>query len=678
MAATILVTGFGPFPGAPFNPTGALVEKLARLRRPILADVTIVPHIFRTSYAVVDDELPKLIAKHRPDAILMFGLAPRAKAVRIETRARNALASFPDVLGHSLNRASIVNGGPSALPIRGHTRHLFAAARNARIPILLSRDAGRYLCNYLCWRATEATAQNGLRFAAFVHVPLPSRTVRKSGKRELLTLNDLSRVAGQFLVVLATATQRAPRLGRKGSQIGGKPLIDTPQFNVGWVIRQSRRRLPVLHQHRNQIGVRLGASICGNAKAVISAGRPAVINAKIPGTGPGVMSTQEQISQRNWWVTYVRRVIGHAVRKSRAFVQFNLYILFRPSWVGANVIVDDGPAGLLRAGKYYLKAFGIAFAIALFVSRFQLAEGKSQWRDLVATIAQFVVFIPIIYTLYFILRERIPFYRLVQAALYADGVYLIIAALAAIPVYYFDFTFGIAAGNREQLDVFATEYEHCLAKNSYLYSLLRGHIQYYLYSDVWKPQWATWFLDYYPYLLAIPFLLIFVRMLRLARKISVVLICVVTAMAFIAVEEGRKFAVSQISFLLAVRDTECTFGFIDQVTKNYAPELIARQLAYKIHNQSRVSQTVSRFPSMVVHGKDLILAVKLRPGNSRQMATAVSSNMRQSYCSDNDPYWVAVRRINYNLLLVMHDSDDSLLPQVQFTPKDCPKWPGSR
>src|SRR5262245_43575617 len=219
MAATILVTGFGPFPGAPFNPTGALVEKLARLRRPILADVTIVPHIFRTSYAVVDDELPKLIAKHRPDAILMFGLAPRAKAVRIETRARNALASFPDVSGHSLNRGSIVSGGPSALPMRGQTRHLFAAARTARIKILRARDAGRYLCNYLCWRATEATAQNGPRFAAFVHVPLPSRTVRKSGKRGALTLNDLSRVAGQFLVVLAIATQRAPRLGRKGAVV---------------------------------------------------------------------------------------------------------------------------------------------------------------------------------------------------------------------------------------------------------------------------------------------------------------------------------------------------------------------------------------------------------------------------------------------------------------------------
>ena len=59
---TILVTGFGPFPGAPFNPTGPLVQRLARVRRPALADVTIVPHVFATSYAAVDRELPALIA----------------------------------------------------------------------------------------------------------------------------------------------------------------------------------------------------------------------------------------------------------------------------------------------------------------------------------------------------------------------------------------------------------------------------------------------------------------------------------------------------------------------------------------------------------------------------------------------------------------------------------------
>jgi pyroglutamyl-peptidase len=58
MAATILVTGFGPFPGAPFNPTGPLVERLARLRRPALANTKIVLHIFPTSYAAVDAICP--------------------------------------------------------------------------------------------------------------------------------------------------------------------------------------------------------------------------------------------------------------------------------------------------------------------------------------------------------------------------------------------------------------------------------------------------------------------------------------------------------------------------------------------------------------------------------------------------------------------------------------------
>lgn len=208
MAITILVTGFGPFPGAPFNPTGPLIKRLSRLRRPALADVTIVPHVFQTSYAAVDDELPKLIAKHKPDALLMFGLATRAKTVRIETRARNALSSFPDRSGQSLHRNLITIGGPTALPLPSRALRLFAAVRTGRIPVTVSRDAGRYLCNYLCWRAAEATRQNGPRVAAFVHVPPVARTVRPAAKRQRLTLDDLSRAASQFLIAVTTATRR--------------------------------------------------------------------------------------------------------------------------------------------------------------------------------------------------------------------------------------------------------------------------------------------------------------------------------------------------------------------------------------------------------------------------------------------------------------------------------------
>ena len=56
----ILVTGFGPFPGAPVNPTEALMKTLARVRVP---GATIVTHVFATSYAAVDRELPALLRR---------------------------------------------------------------------------------------------------------------------------------------------------------------------------------------------------------------------------------------------------------------------------------------------------------------------------------------------------------------------------------------------------------------------------------------------------------------------------------------------------------------------------------------------------------------------------------------------------------------------------------------
>ena len=60
MPLTILLTGFGPFPGAPFNPASSLPVRLATRRRPALHDVRRVAHVFRTSYAAVDAELPDM------------------------------------------------------------------------------------------------------------------------------------------------------------------------------------------------------------------------------------------------------------------------------------------------------------------------------------------------------------------------------------------------------------------------------------------------------------------------------------------------------------------------------------------------------------------------------------------------------------------------------------------
>src|SRR5580693_8618945 len=97
----VLITGFGPFPGAPFNPSAALAKALARRRRPAFMGIERSTHIFATTYASVDRDLPRLLREQKPDIVLMFGVAGRRRHVCVETRARNAiLLLFPDAAGH--------------------------------------------------------------------------------------------------------------------------------------------------------------------------------------------------------------------------------------------------------------------------------------------------------------------------------------------------------------------------------------------------------------------------------------------------------------------------------------------------------------------------------------------------------------------------------------------------
>jgi pyroglutamyl-peptidase len=203
---TILVTGFGPYPGAPYNPTGPLVKLLARLRRPRLAEVNIIHHVFATSYAAVDRDLAELLAKYKPAALLMFGLAPRTHVLRIEMRTRNSVSLLPDAGGIALPRLTIAAGRPATLAMPAPVRRLLAAVRAEGIPATLSRDAGRYLCNYLCWRAGEAVSQiGGPHLAAFVHVPKVARTARRPSKRRKLTLDDLTRAGAALLAAVVGA-----------------------------------------------------------------------------------------------------------------------------------------------------------------------------------------------------------------------------------------------------------------------------------------------------------------------------------------------------------------------------------------------------------------------------------------------------------------------------------------
>jgi pyroglutamyl-peptidase len=221
---TILITGFGRFPGAPVNPAGLVATRLVRRRRPAFAATRRVAHVFATRYDAVDRELPALLAREKPDIIVMFGVATHARAVRVEQRARNRIALLPDAGGHHPATDTIAphrDAMRNPLPVA----RLVKAARTAGVAAAPSRNAGSYLCNYVYWRALEAAARpDGPGSVIFIHVPpiglrevpkmpfkMPvrrlSRKFRKklsdgqrTKKRRAPRLNDLVR-AGEAIVL---------------------------------------------------------------------------------------------------------------------------------------------------------------------------------------------------------------------------------------------------------------------------------------------------------------------------------------------------------------------------------------------------------------------------------------------------------------------------------------------
>ncbi|HLK84024.1 MAG TPA: pyroglutamyl-peptidase I [Xanthobacteraceae bacterium] len=227
---TILITGFGRFPGAPVNPSGLVVARLARRRRPAFAGTRRVAHVFATRYDAVDSELPALLKREKPDIVVMFGVAARARAVRVEQRARNRIALFPDAGGYrpaALTIAPQRDAMRNPLPVA----RLVNAARTAGVAAASSRNAGTYLCNYVYWRALEAAARpDGPNMVIFIHVPpvalkgVPKKPFkrplkrfltepsdrRRTRKRRALRLNDLVR-AGEAIVFAMMSLASQPR-----------------------------------------------------------------------------------------------------------------------------------------------------------------------------------------------------------------------------------------------------------------------------------------------------------------------------------------------------------------------------------------------------------------------------------------------------------------------------------
>jgi pyrrolidone-carboxylate peptidase len=76
-----------------------------------------------------------------------------------------------------------------------------------RVPVRLSCDAGRYLCNYTYRRALEL--EPALPSVVFVHVPKVRRSpvIRRRGRQRAATVADLVRAGEAILLGLVAGVR---------------------------------------------------------------------------------------------------------------------------------------------------------------------------------------------------------------------------------------------------------------------------------------------------------------------------------------------------------------------------------------------------------------------------------------------------------------------------------------
>lgn len=154
----VLVTGFSVFPGAPVNPTEALIGILEARRVELAGIADLHTETLAVEYLSVADRLDRWAVDIRPDIAIHFGLSARAHGFTLERIAKNVAGTDrPDNAGHT-PADPLICAGPesftSTLPLAGIRDAL--AARS--LPVSMSEDCGDYLCNFLFYRSCASIA----------------------------------------------------------------------------------------------------------------------------------------------------------------------------------------------------------------------------------------------------------------------------------------------------------------------------------------------------------------------------------------------------------------------------------------------------------------------------------------------------------------------------------------
>ena len=166
---TLLVTGFGPWPGVAINPTEVLVADLAATDPAELGACRLLAKALPTEYRRSWAMIRRAVRRHSPDIILHFGLASNAETLLLERFGCRAGGEAADAAGYVPVSGRISRSGPQRLAATLPLGQVAAALRRAGLPVALSDDAGGYLCNATLYRSLHRLGAG--RRIGFVHVP---------------------------------------------------------------------------------------------------------------------------------------------------------------------------------------------------------------------------------------------------------------------------------------------------------------------------------------------------------------------------------------------------------------------------------------------------------------------------------------------------------------------------
>jgi pyroglutamyl-peptidase len=183
----VLLTGFEPFGGASFNPSGAVVEAIAENGVDGVEIVTaILPVEFKRSAAM----LIELISTNKPDVVISLGQAEGRDFIGPEQVAFNlADARIADNAGVKLENQPIDTGAAdgyfSTLPIREIVNAITSLGINAKV----SYSAGTFICNEIFY-AAQSFLQGSNVISGFIHLPLATNQAAEFPGLPTMPLED--------------------------------------------------------------------------------------------------------------------------------------------------------------------------------------------------------------------------------------------------------------------------------------------------------------------------------------------------------------------------------------------------------------------------------------------------------------------------------------------------------